>query len=592
MTTATRIIGTFPHIPQEPSTQPPRYEIFLAPMQKTSVFSLLLMTLMLPDRATAVVTGERRAVVFYTAETHGTLEPCGCTSDPLGDFARVSALVRGAGGHAALLVDAGSLAYPITATSEKKQPAAELRAEFLAHEIAKLPFGGAALGDGDLERGPASVAPKRLAVNLAQAPFIEPSRIATVGAIKIGILGIVDPTVAAKAGLSAQDPTVAAQQEVARLRAAGAEVIVLLAPVERQLARNLARTTGADFVIVGKNVGQGMARAERVGSAGVGSAGIGMAGIGSAFVVAPAEELQRVGRLDIVLRSKGPRLANEMLVDAGGATQTKDRVVELDRLLERAEADLVRWQKDASSDPAFLAGKVRERDELRDERASLGNGQWKAPASGSYFTNALIPIRRVLPRDPTLSASMHKLDRAIGAANLRAAEPPVAAEPGRASYVGDDKCVSCHKPAARFWKRTVHAQAWKTLVEVGKEAHDDCGSCHVTGYGEIGGTSLGYTKGLQDIQCEVCHGPGSIHIEKRGKESPFAGRLKTPESVCVRCHNEKHSDTFQYQAYLRDVIGPGHGEDARDELGAGPTGKSLRHAAQVRARANASKRAP
>jgi len=417
--------------------------------------------------------------------------------------------------------------------------------------------------------------------------FIEPSRIATVGAIKIGVLGIVDPAVAAKAGFSAQDPTVAAQQEVARLRAAGAEVIVLLAPVERQQARHLARTSGADFVIVGKNVGQGMARAEPVGSAFVGSAFA-----GSAYVVAPAEELQRVGRLDIVLRGKGPRLADERLVDAGGAAQTKDRVVELDGLLARAEADLARWQKDAGSDPAFVAGKLRERDELRAERASLGNGQWKAPASGSYFTNMLIPIQRALPRDPTLSASMHKLDRAIGAANLSAAEPPAAAEPGRAAYVGDDKCVSCHKPAARFWKRTVHAQAWKTLVEVGKEAHDDCVSCHVTGFGEIGGSSLGYTKGLQDIQCEVCHGPGSIHVEKRGKESPFAGRLKTPESVCVRCHNEKHSDTFQYQAYLRDVIGPGHGEDARDDLGAGPTGKSLRHAAQVRARASSKKRAP
>jgi hypothetical protein len=54
----------------------------------------------------------------------------------------------------------------------------------------------------------------------------------------------------------------------------------------------------------------------------------------------------------------------------------------------------------------------------------------------------------------------------------------------------------------------------------------------------------------------------------------------------VHCHNEKHSDTFQYEAYLRDVIGPGHGEDARDALGAGPTGKSLRHAAQARARAS------
>ena len=560
-------------------------------MHKSTLFLVLLVSSIIPGRAAAVVTGERRAVVFYTAETHGTLEPCGCTSDPLGDFARVSALVRAAGGRSTLLVDAGSLAYPLAATSEKKQPAAELRSEFLAREIAKLPFGGGGLGDGDLVRGPASVAPKRLAVNLAQAPviesFIEPSRIATVGAIKIGVLGIVDPAVAAKAGFSAQDPTVAAQQEVARLRAAGAEVIVLLAPVERQQARHLARTSGADFVIVGKNVGQGMARAEPVGSAFVGSAFA-----GSAYVVAPAEELQRVGRLDIVLRGKGPRLADERLVDAGGAAQTKDRVVELDGLLARAEADLARWQKDAGSDPAFVAGKLRERDELRAERASLGNGQWKAPASGSYFTNMLIPIQRALPRDPTLSASMHKLDRAIGAANLSAAEPPAAAEPGRAAYVGDDKCVSCHKPAARFWKRTVHAQAWKTLVEVGKEAHDDCVSCHVTGFGEIGGSSLGYTKGLQDIQCEVCHGPGSIHVEKRGKESPFAGRLKTPESVCVRCHNEKHSDTFQYQAYLRDVIGPGHGEDARDDLGAGPTGKSLRHAAQVRARASSKKRAP
>ena len=67
-------------------------------------------------------------------------------------------------------------------------------------------------------------------------------------------------------------------------------------------------------------------------------------------------------------------------------------------------------------------------------------------------------------------------------------------------------------------------------------------------------------------------------------------RLKTPESICVRCHNEKHSDTFQYESYLRDVIGPGHGEDARDALGAGPTGKTLRRAALARARASSAPR--
>ncbi len=551
-----------------------------APMHKLILVTFLAMGSLIAPRSDAATASERRAVIFYTAETHGTLEPCGCTSDPLGDFARVTAMVRAAAGRdqAALLVDAGNLTYAAGETSERKRPAAKLRADFLAHEIAKLPFGGSALGDSDLAFGPGDVVPKRLAVNLAQAPFVEPSHLATVGSIKIGVLGIADPAdpdLLAKVGLPVQDPTTAARQEIARLRAAGAEVIVLLAPVERSLARQLARTSGADFVVVGKHVGQGMARAESVGAA---------------YVVAPAEELERVGRLDIVLRGKRPRSTDEPLVDAGGAAQAKERRTELDRALERLEVDLARWQKESGSDPAFLAAKVRERDQLRAERSRLGDGLWKAPSVGSYFTDSLIPIQRTLPRDPALSASMHKLDRAIGAANLRMAEPPVPAEPGRASYVGGDKCVSCHKPAARFWKHTVHAQAWKTLVQVGKEAHDDCVSCHVTGYGEVGGSSLGYTRGLQNIQCEVCHGPGSIHVERHGKETPFAVHLKTPESVCIHCHNEKHSDTFQYQAYLRDVIGPGHGEDARDALGPGPTGKSLRHAARARARAGSGRR--
>ncbi len=524
---------------------------------------------------------ERRAVIFYTAETHGVLEPCGCTSDPLGDFARVTALIRSAAGRkkSALLVDAGNLTYPrssLEATaaeawaSERRQPAAELQAKFIAREIGKLPFGGAALGETDLARGVTGVEPKRLAANLTNASLTEPSRVVEVGAIKIGVLGVVDPNLARAMGLAATEPVAAARDEVARLRAAGAELVVLLAPVERQVARRFARYVGADVVVVGKKVGDGMATAERVGAA---------------ILVAPGEELQRVGRLEIVLRSKARRTPSDNLVDAGSAEQANARMAELDRNLAQLEADLARWRKDASSDQAFISAKVRQRDELRSERVRLGERKWRPPATGSYFTNVLIPIRRALPRDPALSASMRRLDQAIGAANLRVAEPPTPAGADRAFYVGGEKCVSCHKAAARFWKNTVHAHAWKTLVDVGKEAHDDCVSCHVTGYGEVGGSSLGFTHGLEDIQCEVCHGPGSIHLDNHGKETPFAGRLKTPESVCLHCHNEKHSDTFDYTAYLRDVLGPGHGEDARDKLGAGPTGKELRRVARTHARA-------
>jgi hypothetical protein len=541
------------------------------------IFSILVATTTLmssasPSKAQSRKADERRAVVFYTAETRGTLEPCGCTSDPLGDFARVTALVRKeAGGKKnAVLVDAGGLLFPAGDMPPYRQEAARLKARFLADQMAKLPSAGFALGASDLALGPGAVAPKRLAANLPDAPFVEPSRLVEVGGIKIGVVGIVDAETAAKAGLAMRDPAEAARAEVSRLRGAGAEIVILLAPVERPMARTLARNAGADFAIAGKYVGAGMARAESVGAA---------------FLLAPADELQRVGKLEIVLRGRAPRPATEALLDAGGSAQTRDRRAELDAKIAQLERDIARWRADRTSDAAYVDGKARECDELREERRKLGDGVWQPPATGSYFTSTLIPIRRSLPRDGTLSSDMRKLDRAVGAANLRTAEPPVPAEPGRASYVGDRACVSCHKPAARFWKKTVHAQAWKTLVDVGKEAHDDCVSCHVTGFGEVGGSSLGHTRGLQDVQCEVCHGPGSIHVEKKGKETPFAGRLQTPESVCVHCHNEKHSDTFQYQAYLRDVLGPGHGEDARDKLGDGPTARSLRRTAEARAKA-------
>jgi hypothetical protein len=215
---------------------------------------------------------ERRAVVFYIAETHGTLEPCGCTSDPLGDFARVTALVRKAAGgkKAAMLVDAGGLLFPAGEISPARQAAARLRARFLADQIVKLPFGGIALGPSDLALGTDGVKPKRLAANLASAPsatFVEPSRVVDVGRIKMGVVGVADVETTSKAGLAAQDPAEAARAEVARVRASGAEVVILLAPLERPLARTLARTVGADFVIAGKNVGAGMARAESVGPA-------------------------------------------------------------------------------------------------------------------------------------------------------------------------------------------------------------------------------------------------------------------------------------------------------------------------------------
>jgi hypothetical protein len=510
---------------------------------------------------------ERRAIIFYTGAIHGTLEPCGCTSDPLGDISRMTGLVRRAQKQGpVLVVDAGNLSYPATDVPASRQEAADLKAAFLAAQLAKLPFGGAALGEADLARGGARVKPPRLAANVKGAPFVEASRLLDVGKIKVGVFGVADPAVARREKLAAEDPVIAARREADALRRRGAEVVIALVPLERPQARLVARGADVDFVVVGKNVEDGVARAELVGKA---------------YLLVPAVELQKVGRLSLVLRATNDR----RLVDGGGAEAAKLRVDELDRLLADLDGQLAAWRKDPAADAAFVAGKKKERDELAAERGRLAGERWQPPATGSYFTNELVPLRRALPRDGALASAMRVLDKEIGRANLKHAEPPPVPGPGRAAFVGDTTCAKCHKKQLAFWRTTVHAHAWKTLVDGGKTGDDECVSCHVTGYGEVGGSSLGYTKRLEAVQCETCHGPGSLHVKQEGLEDPPAVRLETPESTCKRCHNTKHSDTFQYQAYLRDILGVGHGVQAREKLGAGPTGHELRSTAMARAKA-------
>ncbi len=105
-----------------------------------------------------------------------------------------------------------------------------------------------------------------------------------------------------------------------------------------------------------------------------------------------------------------------------------------------------------------------------------------------------------------------------------------------------------------------------------------------------GGSSLGHNDTLRDVQCEVCHGPGSIHVAKGGNEKPLALDAKPSTDLCAsQCHTHEHSDTFQYEAYLRDITGKGHAEKLRAKLGDGPTGHALRSAALDKAGRNLGK---
>src|SRR5215470_10935193 len=500
--------------------------------------------------------------LFFTGELQGTIEPCGCTSDPLGDLARTAALIRAAGasGRTAALFDAGSTLYV-----PGHPPSAEdkVRAEMLAATLPKLGLVAAGLGPGDLAAGAAGTYLPRQAANVS-GPAISAPEIRDIGGLRVGVFGVVDPA-AVGADIHATDPVAAARDAIRDLRARGADIIISLAGMTRAGAKRLATDApGADIVVVGAGLpDRGEPEPETVAGA---------------LLVVPGNRGQAIARFDL-------HWLGRPLADALGPERAAARGQKLEADISSLRKDLARWEKDPTAEAEFLA---RNRDDLAKmeaERAALREHPLRIPAQGSYFTFAVVPIQKGLACDAAVVAAKQGVDDAVGALGRRAAAeekaPPV--PQGQAAYAGVGECGACHLAAVAFWKKTRHADAMKTLVDVHKQWDRDCVSCHTTGWLEPGGAVFGTVDRLGNVQCEVCHGAGSLHVDSDGNRRDTLARAPAADLCASRCHTPEHSDTFNRDAYLRDITGPGHGAKLRESLGDGPTGHMLRQAALAKA---------
>ena len=519
--------------------------------------------------------------VFAVAEVRGQIGPCGCTTDPLGDLSRTAQLVasaRAAGPVA--FVDAGSLLYAHAPTPPQLATQEELKADLLAETYQKTLLADAVgVGPADLPNGlgDAAAAHLRLARLVANPPPGgalpgAPSKLFDVagpggpGGAKIGAFGVIARGAIPKVDVG--DPVAAGKAAVAQLRGQGAQIVIGLIQAESkkdavQLARDIG---GIDLAIAG--LGLAAPEPDRIE--------IEPQKVGDGWLVVPANRGQVVARLDVTLRGPGP------LVDAIGPAAATARIGGLDHRLAALDADLAAFAKDRSADPAFVAQTRRERAQLAAERDRLVAHPLAVPAHGSFFTLEQVRIDKALACNVAVQDAVSAFFRKSGEVNVKAAASVAVTPPprGQASYSGSESCTDCHADQAAFWQKTVHAQAWKTLVDRGQQFDLDCIGCHVTGWDRPGGSNLAHNDKLRDVQCETCHGPGSIHVAKGGLEKPFAVKLAPAEDLCAsQCHTREHSDTFQREAYLRDVLGPGHGEARRKKLGDGPTGAQLRKTA-------------
>jgi len=118
-------------------------------------------------------------------------------------------------------------------------------------------------------------------------------------------------------------------------------------------------------------------------------------------------------------------------------------------------------------------------------------------------------------------------------------------------YVGTDPCAGCHPGQYTHWRNTRHGSAYATLLDVHRHHYPKCVVCHVAGLGRPSGFDiLKPSRALANVQCEVCHGPGSLHIQR---PSPANIRRVPDQQLCLECHNPDHDDDFAYERDYRLV---------------------------------------
>ncbi len=124
-------------------------------------------------------------------------------------------------------------------------------------------------------------------------------------------------------------------------------------------------------------------------------------------------------------------------------------------------------------------------------------------------------------------------------------------EPKR--YVGSAVCGECHNlEHRRFTEHSKKAHSYESvaIMKAGltEAEYRNCLECHTTGYGKTGGfVSVEETPHLKDAGCEVCHGPGSLHVETNDSADI---RSELTLEDCQRCHNEERVRSFDFKPLL------------------------------------------
>ncbi|HUT94047.1 MAG TPA: multiheme c-type cytochrome [Thermoguttaceae bacterium] len=191
-----------------------------------------------------------------------------------------------------------------------------------------------------------------------------------------------------------------------------------------------------------------------------------------------------------------------------------------------------------------------------------------------------VPLDSRFPQADYVKSEMSLYQEGLKDAGLEGLGVTPVPYPGKelmGKFVGTAKCKSCHEESYRVWKKSGHAKAWQTLVELNPARNFDpeCTSCHVVGWTpqnyrplDSGFLSEKETPHLIDVGCETCHGPGEKHVAAElGSDLDLMEELRKPTVItleesqqavssaisdrqhCMNCHDLDNSPDFDFETY-------------------------------------------
>lgn len=507
-----------------------------------------------PDAQVKNDLGEPTIRLVVATDIAGALEPCGCVKDQLGGLDHAGAWIRREMQKSKniALVAAGPVFFmePELAPERKAQDMA--RAETIAKSLASLNFVAFAASKNDVSVGREEIVElvkasgaSMLLANLPETGFTVSEIVREINGVKVGFVGVADTKSWSTENETSREVIKladAVRGGVARLKSEGARVFVLLASTGRGEAKRLAEAVPElTAVVVGsaESKGEGNTQAAPVER------------VGKVLIVEAANHLQTVSVINLYVRGN-----DDTFADALGLDRIQRRE-EITRRVDELRVKVAVWEKDPKIQKSDIEARRADITKLEAERAELLKAP--TPATGSYFTYAGQEVRENLGVDEGVKNQMLAYYKRVNERNKeifkdKKPQPP---EKGEPKYMGIETCSSCHEAARAVWDKTDHAHAYKTLTDGFKEFNLDCVSCHVTGYDRRGGSTVTHVEGLKDVQCEVCHGAGSLH--SKNPEKVAIPVPKPGAELCLSCHHPPHVHTFDAKAKMEEILGPGHG---------------------------------